>query len=62
MKPIAVNALDEGFVVANSATFGQPWVGVGDPWCLPFVDEALLFEFGILLKTDEHEQKRGYLL
>jgi hypothetical protein len=49
MIPIAVNALDEGFVVATDATLEQTWVSVGEPWRMPFVDEVQLFEFGIVL-------------
>jgi TPR repeat protein len=62
MIPIAVNALDEGFVVAADASPDLLWVGVGDPWCLPFVDEENLIELGVFLKTDENQQKRAYIL
>lgn len=47
MIPIAVNALDEGFVVAKSATYNQPWVGVGEPWRMPFVSKENLAKVGI---------------
>lgn len=47
MIPIAVNVLDEGFVVAKDAEFGLPWVGVGGGWRMPFLDEAQLSKVGI---------------
>lgn len=50
MIPIAVNALDEGFVVAGNTRFDQPWVGVGGPFRMPFVKEEHLAEFGIFLQ------------
>lgn len=50
MIPIAVNALDEGFVVASDAEFGQPWIGVGGPWRMPFLDESQLLGLGLALK------------
>ena len=49
MIPIAVNALDEGFVVADDADYGKPWVGVGGPWRMPFLDESQLGKLGIIL-------------
>lgn len=50
MIPIAVNVLDEGFVVAERASPTLPWVGVGGPWRMPFSDEAQLHELGIALR------------
>jgi TPR repeat protein len=50
MIPIAVNALDEGYVVAGNTKFAQPYVPVGGPWCMPFVDEAKLKKVGIVLQ------------
>lgn len=46
--PIAVNTLDEGYVVATDAVLDLPWVGVGEPWCMPFIDRDQLLEHGIL--------------
>lgn len=51
MIPIAVNALDEGFVVADKAVLGQPWVSVGGPWRMPFVEKEHLHNLGIALKA-----------
>lgn len=48
--PIVVNTLDEGFVVADNADLGQPWVGVGGPWRMPFLDEGKLLDLGIVLQ------------
>lgn len=64
MIPIAVNALDEGFVVAKDVTFEQPWVGVGDQWCLPYVDEAQLLKLGLLVEDDDNAPggKRAWIL
>lgn len=64
MIPIAVNALDEGFVVAAHATPAQPWVGVGADWCLPYVDESQLYKLSIYIDTDEADptRKRAYLV
>jgi hypothetical protein len=53
MIPIAVNALDEGFVVAKDTTFGQSWVGVGGPWRMPFVDKTQLSKLGLVI-ADGH--------
>lgn len=47
MIPIAVNVLDEGFVVAKKAELGLPWVGAGGGWCMPFLDEGQLSKVGI---------------
>jgi hypothetical protein len=49
MIPIAVNALDEGFVVAQGDNTRRPWVGVGAPWRMPFVDESQLESLGIVI-------------
>lgn len=50
MIPIAVNALDEGFVVAEDADYSKPWVGVGGPWRMPYLDESQLGKLGIILE------------
>lgn len=50
MIPIAVNVLDEGFVVANNAELGLPWVGVGGGWRMPFFDENQLSKVGLALR------------
>lgn len=47
MIPIALNALDEGFVVARDAVFRQPYIEVGDGFCMAYVDTANLVQFGI---------------
>lgn len=48
---IALNALDEGLVVAGNAVTQQPYVNVGESWCMPFFSqENLATEFGILLQ------------
>lgn len=44
---IAVNALDEGYVVARDASLGQPYVDVGDGYCLPYLDKHQLPALGI---------------
>jgi hypothetical protein len=50
MVPIAVNALDEGFVVAAETKFEQPYVSVGEPWRMPFVDKDKLLDLRIVLE------------
>ncbi len=50
MLPIAINALDEGFVVANNTSYRQTWVRVGDDWRMPFVDKAQLIKVGIAIE------------
>lgn len=50
MIPIAVNALDEGFVVAADTKFTQPYVSVCEPWRMPFVDEVKLLDLQIVLE------------
>lgn len=50
MIPIALNALDEGFVVANNTVLGQPWVDAGGRWCMPFVARDQLSELGLALR------------
>jgi len=47
MIPIAVNALDEGFVVASSTTFRQPYATVGGPFRMPFVSKEKLQALGL---------------
>jgi TPR repeat protein len=48
--PIAVNTLDEGYVVATDAALDLPWVGVGEPWCMPFINSHRLPELGIIFE------------
>jgi hypothetical protein len=63
--PIAVNTLDEGYVVATDARLDLPWVGVGEPWCMPFLDRnqlaglGIIFEGGrvLMLSQDDWERK-----
>jgi hypothetical protein len=63
--PIAVNTLDEGYVVATDATLDLPWVGVGEPWRMPFLDRGQLSGNGIIfaggrvlmLSRDEWQRK-----
>jgi len=50
MISIAVNALDEGYVVADHTTYAQRWAGVGGPFRMPFVSENKLMDLGILLR------------
>jgi TPR repeat protein len=50
MIPIAVNALDEGYIVADNTTLAQPWVDVGGGWRMPFVSASNLEDLGIALR------------
>lgn len=50
MIPIAVNALDEGFLVVDNTNFGQPYVSVPEPWRMPFVSKAKLLDVKIILE------------
>ena len=49
MIPIAVNVLDEGYVVAEVAKPELPWVGVGEPWRMPFFDRSQLAKLRIAI-------------
>jgi len=50
MIPIAVNDLDEGFVVATDAVYDQPWISVGGHWRMPFLDKNKLSKLGLIFE------------
>lgn len=50
MISIAVNALDEGLVIAADAHPGVGYVDAGDGWCMPFVRQESLLAMGIVLR------------
>lgn len=45
--PIAINALDEGYVVARNATLGQPYARIGSVFCLPYLNPRKLLAIGV---------------